>query len=159
MDIYVGNLPYDMDEETLKQAFGSFGGVEKAKIIVDHETGRSKGFAFVTMSDWKEGQTAIKELDGSTLGGRPMKVNEARPREENRGGGGGGGRSGGGGGGGGYRDRGERGGGGGRGDREGGFREREGGFREREGSYRDREGGHREREGGYRDRDRGKGRY
>jgi len=151
MDIYVGNLPYDMDEETLKQAFGQFGGVEKAKIIADHETGRSKGFAFVTMSDWKEGQTAIKELDGSTLGGRPIKVNQSRPREEKRGGGGGYG-----GGGGGYGGGGGGGGGGGYGGGGGGYRDR--GDRGARGERGNR-GNRGDQEGGYRDRERGRDQY
>ncbi|WP_255568011.1 RNA-binding protein [Ruficoccus sp. ZRK36] len=121
MDIYVGNLPYELDEQTLQEAFAAYGEVEKAKIIMDHETGRSKGFAFVTMTDNEAGQNAIAELNGAELNGRPMKVNEARPREERPrrdfGGGGFGG-----GGGGGFRKPGgfKRGGGGGYGGGGGG---------------------------------------
>lgn len=108
MDIYVGNLPYELDEQQLQEAFAAYGEVEKAKIIIDHETGRSKGFAFVTMVDNEAGQNAIAELNGAELNGRPMKVNEARPREERAprrdfGGGGGGFRKPGGFGGGGFR--------------------------------------------------------
>lgn len=126
MDIYVGNIPYDLDEQSLIDTFAEFGEVEKAKIIVDHETGRSKGFAFVTMTDNDAGQTAIAELNGAEMGGRPMKVNEARPREERpqRSFGGGGGGHGGGGGfrkPGGFKKGGGHGGGGHRGrDRRGG---------------------------------------
>ncbi len=137
MDIYVGNLPYEADESTVSEVFGEYGQVAKVKIIVDHETGRSKGFAFVTMDDDTAGQAAIDALNGADFGGRPLKVNEARPREErpkrdfNRGGGGGFNRGGGGGfnrgGGGGFN----RGGG-------GGFRDREGGGgQDRRRSFRD----------------------
>ncbi|WOO40770.1 RNA-binding protein [Rubellicoccus peritrichatus] len=103
MDIYVGNLPYETEEDSLRQVFGEHGSVANVKIIVDHETGRSKGFAFITMSDSSEGNTAIEALNGADFGGRPLKVNEARPREDrprgNFGGGGGGGYNRGGGGG------------------------------------------------------------
>ncbi len=133
MDIYVGNLPYEMDEQSLQDAFAEFGEVEKVKIIIDHETGRSKGFAFVTMVNGDEGQTAIAELNGAEIGGRPMKVNEARPREDRPrgggfGGGGGGFKKGGfGGGGGGYKGGGGFKGGGGGYKGGGGNRDRRGG--------------------------------
>lgn len=120
MDIYVGNLPYDTEESVLRTAFEEFGTVEAVKIIIDHETGRSKGFAFVSMSDQDESKKAVAELDGADVNGRAIKVNEARPREERpprSGGGGGGGRGGFGGGGG---PRGGGGGGGGRGRGHGG---------------------------------------
>jgi len=81
MDIYVGNLPYEIEEQNLWDAFGEYGEVEKIKMIVDHETGRPKGFAFVTMVDTAAGRTAIKSLDGAELGGRPVRVNEARPKD------------------------------------------------------------------------------
>lgn len=117
MDIYVGNLPYDTDEDAVSAVFGEYGTVAQTKIIIDHETGRSKGFAFVTMDDNAQGQAAIDALNGADFSGRPLKVNEARPREDRpkrdfggpRPGGGGGGfrggdrRGGGGGGGGGFR--------------------------------------------------------
>lgn len=123
MDIYVGNLPYETEEDSLRQIFGEHGAVANVKIIVDHETGRSKGFAFVTMDDDTEGSTAVEALNGADFGGRPLKVNEARPREDrprgNFGGGGGGGFNRGGGGGGGFN---RGGGGGGGGFRRGGDR-------------------------------------
>ena len=99
MDIFVGNLPYELEESALEAAFGNYGSVNRVKIILDRETGRSRGIAFVTMDDQAEAQSAIENLDGSELGGRPIKVNEARPREDRPpprgggfGGGGGGGR-------------------------------------------------------------------
>ena len=82
MDIYVGNLPYEIDDDTLMEAFGEYGQVEKVNIIMDRFTGQAKGFAFVSMGDWKEGQAAIKGLDGATVGGRPIKVNQARQRND-----------------------------------------------------------------------------
>lgn len=82
MDIYVGNLPYSMDEQTLSNAFAEHGAVERVKIIEDRETGRSKGFAFVTMSDFKDAQNAIKAMNNVEMEGRPIKVNQARPRED-----------------------------------------------------------------------------
>ena len=105
MKIYVGGLPYDTDESQLSQIFASYGEVASAKIITDRETGRSKGFGFVEMSDDAAAKRAIEELQGAELGGRSITVNEARPSEPRTGGGGyGGGRSGGGGGYGGGRD-------------------------------------------------------
>jgi RNA recognition motif-containing protein len=82
MDIYVGNLPWSASEQELSDSFGEFGTVEKATIIVDRESGRSKGFGFVTMNDNEEANNAIEALNGTDLGGRALKVNEARPREE-----------------------------------------------------------------------------
>lgn len=111
MDIFVGNLPYEVEESAIEAAFTAHGTVSKVKLLLDRETGRSRGMAFVTMEDFKEAQNAIKAMDGQDMGGRPMKVNQAREREE-RPSGGGGFRSGGGGGGGGYRSGGGGGGGG-----------------------------------------------
>ncbi len=103
--LYVGNLSYDTTEASLQAHFEQAGDVEDVAIIRDRETGRSRGFAFVEMADDDQAQAAIEQLDGASLDGRPLKVNEAKPRPDSRGGGGGrGGR--GGGGGGGYRDRG-----------------------------------------------------
>jgi RNA recognition motif-containing protein len=81
MNIYVGNLPYRMTERELSEAFERFGNVSSARIITDRDTGRSKGFGFVDMSDQQEAEEAIRSLDGSDLGGRSIKVNEARPRQ------------------------------------------------------------------------------
>jgi cold-inducible RNA-binding protein len=92
MNIYVGNLSYGMTEEALHQAFAAHGTVESARIIKDRDTGQSKGFGFVEMPNQQEAEAAIKELDGADLGGRKIRVNEARPREGGPGGGGGGGR-------------------------------------------------------------------
>ncbi len=91
--LYVGNLPFSTTEESLSETFSAHGTVESVKIITDRETGRSKGFAFVEMSQDSEAQSAISSLDGSDYSGRPMKVNEAKPQapRENRGFGGGGG--------------------------------------------------------------------
>jgi RNA recognition motif-containing protein len=114
--LYVGNLAYSVRDESLQSAFSQFGTVTSAKVMMDRETGRSKGFGFVEMGSDAEAQAAINGMNGQALEGRPVVVNEARPREERPGGfgGGGGGRSGGGGyGGGGY-------GGGGGGGRSGG---------------------------------------
>jgi len=108
MNIYVGNLAYGATEEDLTQAFGAFGKVDSARIIMDKATGRSKGFGFVEMSSASEGQAAIDGLNDTEIKGRPIKVNEARPKEDSgdRRGGGGGGRShSASGGGGGYRSR------------------------------------------------------
>jgi RNA recognition motif-containing protein len=82
MNIYVGNLPYSISEDELKNAFGKFGSVTSVKIIMDKATGRSKGFAFVEMANSSEGNQAIKSLNETDLNGRNIKVNEARPREE-----------------------------------------------------------------------------
>ena len=99
--LYVGNLSYNIRDEDLNQAFAQYGGVSSAKVMMDRDTGRSKGFGFVEMSSDAEAQAAINGMNGQALDGRAIVVNEARPREERPGGfgGGGGGRSGGGGGG------------------------------------------------------------
>ena len=81
MDIYVGNLSYDVSENELRRAFEEFGTVDSVKIIMDRNTNRSKGFGFVGMNDPDEAKTAISELNGSELDGRELKVNEARPRQ------------------------------------------------------------------------------
>jgi len=117
--LYVGNLPYSVRDEDLQQSFGQFGAVTSAKVMMERDTGRSKGFGFVEMGSDAEAQAAIAGMNGQPLGGRSVVVNEARPMEarppRSGGGGfgGGGGGFGGGGGGGGY-------GGGGGGDRSGG---------------------------------------
>jgi hypothetical protein len=122
--LYVGNLAYAVRDEDLQQSFAQFGTVTSAKVMMDRETGRSKGFGFVEMGSDAEAQAAINGMNGQSLSGRALVVNEARPREERPGGfGGGGGRSGGGGfgGGGGYGGGGGGGGyGGGGGGRSGG---------------------------------------
>jgi RNA recognition motif-containing protein len=82
MNIYVGNLSYDMTENDLLELFGGYGAIAKANIIIDRDSGRSKGFGFVEMEDSAEGKKAIEELDGQEVKGRNLKVNEARPREE-----------------------------------------------------------------------------
>ena len=96
MNIFVGSLSYDVSEPEFKELFEEFGEVTSAKIITDRDTGRSKGFGFVEMSDKAEGQEAIDALNGKDVSGRTIVVNEARPREErpkrNFGGGGGGNR-------------------------------------------------------------------
>jgi len=96
--LYVGNLAYSVRDDSLEQAFAAFGTVTSAKVMMDRETGRSKGFGFVEMSNDAEAQAAINGMNGQPLEGRPIVVNPARPRED-RPGGGGGFRSGGGGGG------------------------------------------------------------
>lgn len=97
MNIYVGNLSYKINEDDLRSAFEAFGQVESAAIIKDKYSGQSKGFGFVEMPSAEEAQSAISSLNGKELKGRPIKVNEARPRSDNRRGrgGGGGGRGGG----------------------------------------------------------------
>ncbi|MHB8899349.1 MAG: RNA recognition motif domain-containing protein [Thermoguttaceae bacterium] len=102
MNIYVGNMSYDTTENELREAFSAFGTVTSVSIIMDRETGRPRGFAFVEMANDEEGKAAIEALNLQKIGGRSVTVNEARPRED-RGGGGGGRRGGGGGGGGGGR--------------------------------------------------------
>ncbi|MDI1236719.1 MAG: RNA-binding protein [Polaromonas sp.] len=120
--LYVGNLPYSVRDEDLQQSFGQFGAVTSAKVMMERDTGRSKGFGFVEMGSDAEAQAAIAGMNGQPLGGRSVVVNEARPMEARPprtggggfgGGSGGGGGYGGGGGGGGY-------GGGGGGGRSGG---------------------------------------
>lgn len=105
--LYVGNLSYGVNSSELQELFSRFGTVESAQVIEDRESGRSKGFGFVEMSSDEEAQAAIQGLNGQEHGGRPLTVNEARPREDRGGGGGGrGGRGGyGGGRGGGGRGR------------------------------------------------------
>ena len=135
--LYVGNLPYQVRDSDLEQAFGQFGQVTSAKVMMERETGRSKGFGFVEMGSDAEAQAAIEGMNGQSMGGRSVVVNEARPMENRPrsggfggggggggyGGGGGGGRSGGGGYGGGGGGRREGGGGyGGGGGQDGGFR-------------------------------------
>ena len=143
--LYVGNLPYSVRDEDLQQSFGQFGSVTSAKVMMERDTGRSKGFGFVEMGSDAEAQAAINGMNGQPLGGRSVVVNEARPMEARPprtggfggggggyGGGGGGDRSGGGGyggggdrsGGGGYGGGGGRSGGGGS---DGGFRSPYGG--------------------------------
>ena len=125
--LYVGNLPYTVRDEDLQQAFGAYGSVNSAKVMMERDTGRSKGFGFVEMGSDAEAQSAIEGMNGQSLGGRSLVVNEARPMEarppRTGGGGFGGGRSGGGG----------FGGGGGGGGGEGGFRSPYGGGGRREG--------------------------
>ena len=135
--LYVGNLPYSVQDSDLQQSFGQFGAVTSAKVMMDRETGRSKGFGFVEMGSDAEAQAAISGMNGQSLGGRSVVVNEARPMESRPPrsggyggggggyGGGGGGSGGGSGGGGGGRSGGGGGyggGGGGGGGRDGGFR-------------------------------------
>ncbi len=105
--LYVGNLPFTVDNDSLAEHFSKFGTVDSAKVIIDRDTNRSKGFGFVEMSSDDEAQKAIESLDGQEIDGRQVRVNEARPQEPrgNRGGGGGGGGGWGGGGGGGNRER------------------------------------------------------
>jgi RNA recognition motif-containing protein len=89
MNIYVGNLSFEVTEEDLKKAFEGFGQIESVKIIKDNYTGRSKGFGFVEMSNNADAQSAIDALNDKEIKGRSIKVNAARPRSENRGGRGG----------------------------------------------------------------------
>ena len=118
--LYVGNLPYSVRDSDLEQAFGQFGAVTSAKVMMERDTGRSKGFGFVEMGSDAEAQAAISGMNGQSLGGRSVTVNEARPMEarppRSGGYGGGGDRSGGGG----YGGGGDRSGGGGYGGGGGG---------------------------------------
>ena len=110
--LYVGNLPYSFRDEDMQQAFSQFGSISSAKVMMERDTGRSKGFGFVEMGSDAEAQAAIKGMNGQAMGGRNLVVNEARPMEARPprsgggggygGGSGGGGGYGGGGGGGGY---------------------------------------------------------
>lgn len=123
--LYVGNLPYSVTSSTLEQLFGEHGTVQSAQVIMDRDSGRSKGFGFVEMGSDQEAQSAISAMNGKEVDGRALTVNEARPKEEGGGGGGRGGRGGGfggGGGGGGRRGGGGGGGGGGYGGGGGGGR-------------------------------------
>ena len=116
-NIFVGNLEFGATEDQLRTLFENYGTVERASILTDRETGRSRGFAFVEMGNADEAERAISALNGYAMGGRALNVNEARPREERGGGGGGGGYGGdrrGGGGGGNRSGGGGAGGGGGR---------------------------------------------
>ena len=136
--LYVGNLPYSVRDGDLEQSFGQFGTVTSAKVMMERDTGRSKGFGFVEMGSDAEAQAAINGMNGQPLGGRSLVVNEARPMEPRPprsggggyGGGGGGGYGGGGreGGGGGYGGGGREGGGGYGGGGGGGRREGGGGY-------------------------------
>ena len=101
-NIFVGNLDFNTSEEELRQMFEAHGQVDRVSIMTDRDTGRSRGFGFVEMTNAEEGDKAIAALNGTQVGGRTLNVNEARPKVERGGGGGGGG-----------RDRGGRGGGGG----------------------------------------------
>lgn len=114
--LYVGNLSYSVNDDSLQQHFSEFGAITSAKVMMDRDSGRSKGFGFVEMSSDAEAQAAISGMNGKSVDGRDMVVNEARPMEPRTGGfggGGGGRREGGGGGGGGYGGGGGRDGGGG----------------------------------------------
>jgi hypothetical protein len=111
--LYVGNLAFQTSEDVIRDVFTESGEVTDVKLVIDRDTGRSRGFAFVTMSTDEAAQKAISELDGATLDGRPLRVNEAEERNQRSGGGGGGGGRGFGGGGGGGGGRGFGGGGGG----------------------------------------------
>ena len=111
--LYVGNLPFNTTENELQDYFAQAGPVQEVFLMQDKFTGKSRGFAFVTMTTDEDAQTAVKQFDGASFGGRALKVNEARPKEDRPPGGGGGGYRGGGG-------RSERGGGGGGGYRGGG---------------------------------------
>jgi RNA recognition motif-containing protein len=109
-NLYVGNLPHSTTETELRNLFEAHGAVEKVSIVTDRETGRARGFAFVEMTDAGEAEKAIAALNGSELGGRALKINEAKPKTDRPGGGGGRG------------GFGRPGGGGGRGGRSGGGR-------------------------------------
>jgi len=121
--LYVGNLPYTVRDEDLQQAFSAYGSVNSAKVMMERDTGRSKGFGFVEMGSDAEAQTAIEGMNGQSMGGRSLVVNEARPMEPRPP------RSGGGGFGGGRREGGFGGGGG----NDGGFRSPYGGGGRRDG--------------------------
>lgn len=84
MNIYVGNLSYGMSEDELRDAFGAFGQVSSVKILMDRETGRSRGFGFVEMPSASEAEAAISQLNGKDVGGRALRINEARPKEPRR---------------------------------------------------------------------------
>ena len=101
MKLFVGSLSWNTSDGDLEQAFGRFGDLVEAKVIMDRDSGRSRGFGFVTFSDGEAGRKAIEELDGTELDGRTIRVNEAHDKPRGGGGGGRGGYGGGGGGGGG----------------------------------------------------------
>jgi len=86
--LYVGNLPYSVNQQTLQDTFSKCGTVESVNVIMDRQTGQSKGFGFVEMSSNAEAQKAIQEIHGSTIDGRAVTVNEAKPQEKRSGGGG-----------------------------------------------------------------------
>ena len=86
--LYVGNLNYDSTEDSLREAFSAYGTVDEVAIITDRETGRPRGFAFAEMANDEDARTAIEQLDGASLDGRTLKVNEARERQPRGGGGG-----------------------------------------------------------------------
>ncbi len=118
--IFVGNLSYQTTQDELHAAFAAYGAVERVNIVTDRDSGQPRGFAFVEMTERRDAETAISQLNGAELNGRAMNVNEARPKPTGGGGGGGGFGNrprGGGGGGGGRGGRGGGGGGGGRGSR------------------------------------------
>lgn len=123
-NIYVGNMSFQTDEESLRSTFSQFGAVDNVNIVRDRDSGQPRGFAFVEMPNDSEAEAAMTQLNGSTLDGRQLTVNEARPKTDRGGFGGGGGRGGFGGGGG--RGGGRPGGGGRGGSRGGGGRERDG---------------------------------
>ncbi len=100
-NIFVGNLNFNTGEDELRQMFEQYGQVDRVSIMTDRDTGRSRGFGFVEMTNAEDGEKAIAALNGTQMGGRTLNVNEARPKAEGAGGGGGGGRG---------RDRGDRGG-------------------------------------------------
>ena len=81
MNIYVGNLSYSLDESELREAFAAYGEVSSVKVLMDRETGRSRGFGFVEMPNQTEAEAAVAEINGKEVGGRALRVNEARPRE------------------------------------------------------------------------------
>ena len=87
--LYVGNLSFDTGEDTVRDAFAAFGTVVEAKVVTDRDTGRSRGFAFVTMGSEDEARKAIAGMDGKSLAGRSLRVNEAEERQQRGGGGGG----------------------------------------------------------------------
>jgi RNA recognition motif-containing protein len=94
MNIFVGNLSFDTRDEGLREAFAVYGAVDTAQVVMDRDSGRSRGFGFVEMPNDDEARQAISSLNGADLGGRPLTVNEARPKASRGGGGGGGGRGG-----------------------------------------------------------------
>ncbi|HUN88554.1 MAG TPA: RNA-binding protein [Terriglobales bacterium] len=124
-NIYVGNMSFQTDEESLRSAFANYGAVDNVNIVRDRDSGQPRGFAFVEMPNDSEAEAAMTQLNGSTLDGRQLTVNEARPKADRGFGGGGGGRGGFGGGGGRGGGR-PGGGGGGRGGNRGGNRDRGG---------------------------------
>ena len=91
MNIYVGNLPFDITDEVLQSAFSEYGEISTARVITDRFSGRSRGFGFVEMPKNEEAEAAIQSMNGKDYQGRALTVNEARPREDSGGGGGGGG--------------------------------------------------------------------